>query len=121
MAGESQLERWLKSVPASDTSRSPDAERHPTWSSWADAGRKIAGAQGELASMLLHASDPFQRATAAMALGFIAADDAWASLIEALDDVPHVAMEAALSLGRIGSDSAVEPLCRVLQHPDVNV
>jgi HEAT repeat protein len=117
--------RWLRSRPLQDTPRYAESAgpwTSDTWNDWIEKGRAIPELENTLIQMLKHERDPVTRSAAAMALGFVGANQSIAFLIQALaTDIPIVAMEAAASLGRLGNVESLEPLCEALKNPDVNV
>jgi len=119
------ISRWLETRPLQDNPGQVESSAEAalaSWDEWVKKGREIPDIENQLIRIMEGPEDPVTRSAAAMALGFVGADQSVDALLRALQsDVPTIAMEAAASLGRIGKPEAVEPLCEALKHADSNV
>ena len=118
-ADDAKVRTWLEKMPynAFHFGR-PDIPRM-TKDQWLDDGRKINGIQLALRELLLRNDPNVELPQVAFALGYLGGDDSIAALAGSLSHQNYkVRLQAAVALGELGANNAVDNLCHVALTDD---
>ena len=118
-ADDARVRTWLEKLPY-DAFRfgRPDMVCM-TKSQWLEEGRKISGIEFALRELLRRNDPNVELPQVAFALGFLGDDDSIAALTGSLSHQNYkVRLQAAVALGELGANNAVDNLCHVALADD---